>query len=89
MNNLLIDCDPGIDDSLSLIMILNHLSVYNKQTLTGITTVGGNAKIQDTTKNTQSLLNFYTQHTKFNLDFKNILVGVSLTSFMVIVKASS
>ncbi|SVD95438.1 uncharacterized protein METZ01_LOCUS448292, partial [marine metagenome] len=76
MNNLLIDCDPGIDDSLSLIMILNHLSVYNKQTLTGITTVGGNAKIQDTTKNTQSLLNFYTQHTKFNLDFKNILVGV-------------
>ena len=76
MSSLLIDCDPGIDDSLALIMILNHLSICSNHTLTAITTVGGNATIQDTTKNTQSLLNFYKEHSKLNLDIENILIGV-------------
>ena len=76
MSSLLIDCDPGIDDSLALIMILNHLSICNNHTLAAITTVGGNATIQDTTKNTQSLLSFYKEHSKLNLDIENILIGV-------------
>jgi len=76
MVNILIDCDPGIDDSLAILMILNHLSFFDSGNLSAITTVGGNATIQDTTTNTYSLLNFYKEKSKSNLGIDNVPVGI-------------
>ena len=76
MVNILIDCDPGIDDSLAILMILNHLSFFDSGNLSAITTVGGNATIQDTTTNTYSLLNFYKEKSKSNLEIDNVPVGI-------------
>lgn len=43
--NLLIDCDPGHDDAVALILAHLHANVV------GITTVSGNAPLVDTTRN--------------------------------------
>ena len=75
MVNILIDCDPGIDDCLAILMVLNHLN-DSKNILSAVTTVGGNATIEDTSKNTHSLLNFYKTQSTSNLDFDNIPIGV-------------
>ncbi len=52
MKPVLIDCDPGTDDALAIFMALNcpDLDVI------GLTTVGGNADIGDTTANALALL---------------------------------
>lgn len=42
---VIIDCDPGIDDTFALLLALKHLDVR------GITTVGGNVGIESTTRN--------------------------------------
>lgn len=42
---VVIDCDPGIDDCFALLMAMKHLEVV------GITTVGGNTGLSNTTKN--------------------------------------
>ena len=76
MVNLLIDCDPGIDDSLAILMVLNHLSFFGTGNLSAITTVGGNATIKDTTANTYSLLNYYKEKSKTNLEIDNVPVGI-------------
>ncbi len=75
MVNILIDCDPGIDDCLAILMMLNHLN-YSNNILSAITTVGGNATIEDTTKNTLSLLNFYKAQSTSRLKIDNIPIGV-------------
>ena len=38
MVNILIDCDPGIDDCLAILMVLNHLN-DSKNILSAVTTV--------------------------------------------------
>lgn len=76
MTNILIDCDPGIDDCLAILMMLNHSSNLDSNILTAITTVGGNATLEDTTKNTCSLLNFYKEQSTSDLEIDNILIGV-------------
>lgn len=51
--SLLIDTDPGCDDALALLLALeSDLDVV------GLTTVAGNAPIEDTTRNTLALLEF-------------------------------
>lgn len=40
-----IDCDPGIDDSFALLLAMKHLDVL------GITTVGGNTGLENTSRN--------------------------------------
>lgn len=42
---VVIDCDPGIDDCFALLMAMKHLEVI------GITTVGGNTGLSNTTRN--------------------------------------
>lgn len=52
MRNVIIDTDPGTDDALALMMALNSPVLR----IEGVTTVGGNASLADTTGNTLRLL---------------------------------
>ena len=45
MTKILIDCDPGHDDAVAILTAARHLD------LVGITTVFGNAPVEDTTRN--------------------------------------
>ena len=51
---VLVDMDPGTDDALALMMLLNSPAVE----VVGITTVGGNARLADTTRNALRLLEY-------------------------------
>ena len=76
MLNMLIDCDPGIDDALAIFMVLNFLKNSNLNTLPSITTTGGNATIEDTTKNTCLLLDFYKKQSMSSLEIDNVKIGI-------------
>ena len=52
MKHVLIDCDPGSDDALAIMAALNSPELD----VVGLTTVGGNARIGDTTKNALAVL---------------------------------
>lgn len=52
MRPVLIDCDPGTDDALAIFMALNSPELE----VVGLTTVGGNASLADTTRNALALL---------------------------------
>ncbi len=52
MRPVLIDCDPGSDDALAIFAALNSPDLD----VVGLTTVGGNATIDDTTRNALALL---------------------------------
>jgi inosine-uridine nucleoside N-ribohydrolase len=51
---VIIDSDPGTDDALAIMMALNSSDLR----VQGITTVGGNATLGDTTRNTLRLLDY-------------------------------
>ena len=42
---MILDCDPGLDDAIAIVLALAHADVL------GITTVGGNVGIEHTTSN--------------------------------------
>lgn len=46
---VVIDCDPGIDDSFALLLAMKHLDIL------GITAVGGNTGLADTSRNARFL----------------------------------
>ena len=52
MKSVLIDCDPGSDDALAILAGLNSPDLD----VLGLTTVGGNATIDDTTRNALAVL---------------------------------
>lgn len=52
MKSVLIDCDPGSDDALAILAALNSSDLD----VVGLTTVGGNATIEDTTRNALATL---------------------------------
>ena len=52
MKPVLIDCDPGSDDALAILAALNSSDLD----VVGLTTVGGNATIDDTTGNALTIL---------------------------------
>ena len=52
MKPVLIDCDPGSDDALAILAALNSPALD----VGGLTTVGGNATIDDTTRNALAIL---------------------------------
>ena len=52
MRTVIVDTDPGVDDALALMMALNSADLQ----IEGITTVGGNATLSDTTGNALRLL---------------------------------
>ncbi len=54
MRTVIVDTDPGADDALALMMALNSPDLQ----VEGITTVGGNASLPDTTDNALRLLEY-------------------------------
>ncbi|HJQ55785.1 MAG TPA: nucleoside hydrolase, partial [Vineibacter sp.] len=50
MTKILIDCDPGHDDAVALLFAARHLDVV------AVTTVHGNASLENTTRNALALL---------------------------------
>jgi inosine-uridine nucleoside N-ribohydrolase len=49
---IIIDCDPGVDDAMALILAMN----YHEFNIVGITTVFGNANIDQATKNALTIV---------------------------------
>ncbi len=49
--NILIDCDPGLDDALALLLAHGDPNL----TIVGVTTVGGNVGLENTTRNALQL----------------------------------
>ena len=54
MKNIILDCDPGHDDAIA-ILLAGQKNYFN---LLGITTVSGNQTIEKTTRNALNLVNF-------------------------------
>ena len=54
MRNIILDCDPGHDDAIAILLA----GQKNYLNLLGITTVSGNQTIEKTTKNALNLVNF-------------------------------
>lgn len=52
MKNIIIDCDPGIDDALAIILAIKSKLVQ----IDGISTVAGNSSIENTAKNALKIL---------------------------------
>jgi purine nucleosidase len=50
-HNILLDCDPGLDDALALLLAHGDPNLV----LVGVTTVGGNVGLQNTTRNALQL----------------------------------
>ena len=50
MTKILVDCDPGHDDAVALLVAARHLE------LVGITTVHGNSSLENTTRNALALM---------------------------------
>lgn len=48
-----IDCDPGVDDAMAIILALNHKPAIN---VVGITTVKGNVSARQSAANTYRIL---------------------------------
>ena len=55
MRNIILDCDPGHDDAVA-ILLAGQKTYFN---LLGITTESGNQTIEKTTKNALNLVNFF------------------------------
>lgn len=55
MRNIILDCDPGHDDAIA-ILLAGQKNYFN---LLGITTESGNQTIEKTTKNALNLVNFF------------------------------
>lgn len=52
--NIIIDCDPGIDDAVALALAHGHKDKLN---ILGVTVVAGNVGIENTTRNALNILN--------------------------------
>lgn len=61
MTKVIMDCDPGIDDAIALTVLLAH---QKQAQLIGVTTVGGNVKLDYVTKNAKKLLTFLGSNTE-------------------------
>ncbi len=57
--DILIDCDPGHDDMLAIMVALANKDKLN---LLGITTVGGNQTVEKLTQNTLNILSFLNEN---------------------------
>lgn len=55
MRNIIIDCDPGHDDIIAILMALAHKEELN---ILGITTVAGNQTLEKVTNNALKVLDF-------------------------------
>ena len=54
MRNVIIDCDPGIDDSLAIMLALKSPELN----ILGITVVSGNVSVNEGVENAKKILDF-------------------------------
>lgn len=59
--NIIIDCDPGIDDAIAISLAIAN---EDKLNILGISTVSGNQSIEKVTKNALNLVSFYHRNIK-------------------------
>ena len=59
MRNIIIDCDPGHDDAIAILMALANKDKLN---ILGITTVGGNQLLHKVTQNALKILSFLDEN---------------------------
>lgn len=69
--NIIIDCDPGIDDIVALSFAFANEDKFN---ILGITTVAGNQTIDKVTQNTLKVLSYYKKNIKVAMGQKRPLV---------------
>lgn len=69
--NIIIDCDPGIDDIIALSFAIAN---EDKLNIIGITTVAGNQSIEKVTANTLKLISFYNKDIKIAKGQKGPLI---------------
>lgn len=55
MKNILIDCDPGHDDAMALLVALAN---EDKLNVIGVSTIGGNQTLEKVTRNARNILSF-------------------------------
>ncbi|MEH7419031.1 nucleoside hydrolase [Neobacillus drentensis] len=58
MRHIIIDCDPGHDDAIAILLAIAHPQELN---IIGITTVDGDSILENITDNALKLLNFVNQ----------------------------
>ncbi len=61
MRKIIIDCDPGHDDALAILLALAH---KDKLELLGITTVGGNQSLEKVTRNALNIVEYLNEDVK-------------------------
>ena len=66
--NIIIDCDPGIDDIVALSLAFANEDKFN---ILGITTVSGNQTIEKVTLNTLKVLSYYNKNIKVAMGKKD------------------
>lgn len=71
MKTVLIDMDPGTDDALALIVALNSPEID----VASVTTVGGNARLADTTRNALQILAYLDSKTSVSAGASKPLHG--------------
>ncbi|NLK64865.1 MAG: nucleoside hydrolase, partial [Tissierellia bacterium] len=69
--NIIIDCDPGIDDLVAISFALANEDKFN---ILGITTVAGNQTIEKVTLNTLKVLSYYNRNIKTAIGQKRPLI---------------
>lgn len=69
--NIIIDCDPGIDDIVALSFAFANEDKFN---ILGITTVAGNQTIEKVTRNTLKVLSYYKKDIKVAMGQKRPLI---------------
>ena len=69
--NIIIDCDPGIDDVVALCFAIAN---EDKLNILGITTVAGNQTIENVTNNAVGLMSFLNKDIKIARGAKGPLV---------------
>jgi inosine-uridine nucleoside N-ribohydrolase len=66
---MIIDCDPGHDDAIALVVAARHADVL------GVTTVAGNAPVAATTRNAQIILDLIGSHVEVHRGAERPLVA--------------
>lgn len=69
--NIIIDCDPGIDDVIAISLALAY---EDKLNILGISTVAGNQSIEKVTRNTLGLMSFFNKDIKVAQGAKGPLI---------------
>ena len=67
--NIVIDCDPGHDDAVAILLAHQHANVF------GITTVSGNASLENTTRNALHMVELIEVDTPVHSGAARPLVG--------------